>query len=100
MNWKKKTLTTADNELDVAFTGRGSIYAEGTFGGGSLGAYILFREVQNGPLSTSNGFVDQAIDGADIKSIDCPTGAYRLKLEGSTGASVDVYYNGQETKID
>lgn len=89
MAWKKLTLTTADNTARVSFKGRGSIYAEGTFGGGAVGLHIY----ESGVAST--GFLDEAIDGATVKTIDCPSGHYQLDLAGSTGASVDVYYNDQ-----
>ena len=93
--WKKLTLTTASNTERVSFKGRGSIYAEGTFGGGSVGLHIVYSQVDNAVQTVSTGFIDSAIDGNSVKSIDCPSGDYELNLAGSTGASVDIYYNDQ-----
>lgn len=91
--WKKLTLTTAaDNDI-VAFSGRGSIYAEGTFGGGALGAYIVYRADDNGAPTVASGYMDYTLSAAG--TLDLPAGEYQLKLTGSTGASVDVYYNDQ-----
>jgi hypothetical protein len=93
--WQKLTLTTAANTAKVSFKGRGSIYAEGTFGSGAVGLHVVYREVEGGAETISTGFIDDAIDGSTIKSIDCPAGDYQLNLAGSTGATVDVYYNDQ-----
>lgn len=92
--WKKLTLTTAANTQDISFAGRGSIYAEGTFGGGSVQLHIKYIET-TGAYTVSTAFVDSAIDGTTIKSIDCPAGHYQLNLAGSTGASVTVLINDQ-----
>lgn len=95
--WKKTTLTTADNTENVSFKGRGSIYAEGTFGGGSVELHVISyaNNEPNAAKSVATGFLDSAIDGTTIKTIDCPAGDYQLDLSGSTSASVDVYYNDQ-----
>lgn len=93
--WKKITLTTAANTRRIAFQGRGSIYAEGTFGSGAVQLHIVYREESGSAPVVSTGFIDSAIDGSTIKSIDCPAGEYQLNLAGSTGATVDVYINGQ-----
>lgn len=96
MSWKKLELTTANNTANVSFKGRGSIYAEGTFGGGAVELHVLYREVAQGAETAASGFLDDAIDGTTIKTIDCPSGDYQLNLSGSTGATVDVYYNDQD----
>lgn len=96
--WKKVTLTTANNTANVSFTGGGSIYAEGTFGGGSVELHIVYVEKDGGQSTVSSGFIHDAIDGATVKSISCTSGHYQLDLSGSTGASVDVYYNDQVVK--
>jgi len=95
--WKKLTLTTASNTSKVSFKGRGSIYAQGTFGSGAVGLHPITydNDDPNGAPSVASGFIDDAIDGTTIKSIDCPSGDYELNLAGSTGATVDVYYNDQ-----
>ena len=99
--WKKLTLTTASNTSKISFKGRGSIYAEGTFGGGTVRAHLVYYSVDGAAPAVSTGFIDSAIDGTIIKSIDCPSGDYQLNLNGSVGATVDVYYNGQvELSID
>lgn len=95
--WKQLTLTTAGNTGKVSFKGRGSIYAQGTFGSGSVGLHPITYENDdpNGTPSVASGFLDSAIDGTTIKTIDCPAGDYELNLAGSTGATVVVYYNDQ-----
>lgn len=93
--WQKLTLTTADNTYRIAFSGRGSIYAEGAFGGGTIGVHVLHKDGTTGALTASTGFLDDTIDGATVKTKDVPSGQYELNLAGSTGASVDVYYNDQ-----
>lgn len=89
MAWQKLTLTTAANTADVHFQGRGAIYAEGTFGGGLIQLHVKTS------TETATGYVDDRIDGTSIKTIDCPSGDYQLNLAGSTGATVDVFYNDQ-----
>lgn len=91
--WNKITLTTADNTARIGFAGRGSIYAEGTFGSGAIGLHILHEG------TATTGFLDDAIDGSTVKTIDCPRGTYELNLAGSTGATVDVYYNDQHELV-
>lgn len=99
--WNKITLTTADNTKKISFKGRGSVYAEGTFGSGQLELHIVHHSQMGGAATVSTGYIDDAIDGSSIKSIDCPSGDYELQLNGSTGATVDVYYNDQyELGID
>ena len=93
--WKKITLTTANNTGRVSFRGRGSIYAEGTFGGGTVGLKIIYYAIENGPFTVASGFIDDPIDGSVVKSLDCPAGDYQLNLAGSVGATVDVYFNDQ-----
>ena len=97
--WKKVTLTEANPTQDVSFRGRGSIYAEGTFASATVRVYILYQEVENGLKVESSGFLDSAIDGSTIKSIDVPSGHYRLKLNTPSGASVEVYYNDQHELV-
>ena len=98
--WKKLTLTTADNTARVSFKGRGSIYAEGTFGGGTIGLHIVYYAEDNGAATVTTGFLDSAIDGTTIKTIDCPSGDYELNLASSAGATVDVYYNDQVKLVE
>lgn len=93
--WEKLTLTTASNTARLSFAGRGSIYAEGTFGSGSVGLHIVHTDNDTNAETVATGFLDSAIDGTTIKSIDAPSGHYELNLAGSTGATVDVYYNDQ-----
>lgn len=99
MSWKKLTLTTAGNKKRIAFVGKGSIYAEGTFGAGVVEVHIVFKEADGAAASVSTGFIDDAIDGVDVKSKEVPSGHYELVLSGSTGATVDVYCNDQKEGI-
>jgi len=93
--WVKHTLTTASNMVRVSFIKGGSIYAEGTFGGGEIQVKPVYIDsVTNAPLATT-GFLDEAIDGTTVKTKDVPPGHYELDLNGSTGATVDVYTNEQ-----
>lgn len=87
--WRKTALTTALNTLDLSFVGRGSIHAEGTFGGGTV---EIKPKTDDGQIA-SNPFYE--IDGSTTSSADVPSGLYRLELDGSTGASVDIWYNDQ-----
>ena len=80
---------------NLAFRGRGSIYAEGTFGGGVVGIYPIATNEAGGQQTESSDYLDDAINGTSIKSIDCPSGNYAIKLTGSTSASVTVFYNDQ-----
>lgn len=98
MAWEKLTLTTAENTIRLGFGGRGSIYAEGSFGGGSVELHLTYVDV-DGSTQVSTGFIDEAIDGTTIKSIDCPRGTYELQLNGSVGATVDVYINEQFSRV-
>jgi hypothetical protein len=94
--WQKVTLTTAAPTAKVSFAGRGSVYAEGTFGAGIVGLYVTYTNPTTGVVSVSTGYLDSAIDGTLVKTIDCPAGEYQLSLTGSVGATVDVYYNDQK----
>lgn len=92
------TLTTASNTMNVSFKGRGSVFIEGTFGGGAVGVHPRYRAINDSraPLSTTTAFLDDAIDGTTVKSLGVPSGDYVLDLAGSTGASVSVYINDQK----
>lgn len=89
MSWDRVTLTTALNTVDLSFAGRGAIYAEGTFGGGTVQIKL---KTDDGVIST--GF-NWEIDGSSVKSADVPSGLYRIELAGSVGASVVVWRNAQ-----
>lgn len=93
--WNKVTLTTANNTTPLSFKGRGAIYAEGTFGSGQIELHIAYASEPGAAVSISTGYLDDALDGTSIKTIDCPAGDYQLQLTGSTGATVDVYFNDQ-----
>ena len=99
MSWEKFTLTTADNVQRIAFNGRGSIYVEGTFGGGTVQVKPVTINPSTNVKEVSTGFLDDAIDGTTIKSKDVPSGLYAIELNGSTGASVDVYVNNQVEEV-
>ena len=92
--WTTLTLTTADNVANIAFKGRGSVFIDGTFGGGAVEVRPVVIEA-DGTRSTSVGFIDQAIDGATIKSLDAPSGHYQLTLAGSAAGEVTVYLHNQ-----
>lgn len=94
MGWKTLTLTTAANTANVAFAGRGSIFAEGTFGSGSVEIHPIVEPLDNGPQTVSTSSMYE-IDGSVVVSADVPSGHYQLDLAGSTGATVTVYYNDQ-----
>lgn len=87
--WKKIPLSTSTNVIDIGFVGRGSIFVEGSFGGGTIQVKL---KTDTGQLST--GFAYE-LDGADLSSVDVPSGLYRFELVGSTGATVDIWYNDQ-----
>lgn len=87
--WQKSTVTTASNVLDLGFVGRGAIFVEGTFGGGTV---QIKMKTDNGLVTTGFGY---ELDGSTTKSADVPAGLYRLELAGSAGASIDIWYNDQ-----
>lgn len=87
--WQKATVTTASNILDLGFVGRGAIFAEGTFGGGTVQVKM---KTDDGQITSGFGY---ELDGTTTKSVDVPAGLYRLELAGSAGASVDIWYNTQ-----
>lgn len=94
MAWIIKNLTTAANSVDVAFKGRGCLFADGTFGDG----VVELRPISigdDGVKVVSTGFIDTAIDGTDLKSLDVPAGHYRVTLSGSTGADLNIWCNDQ-----
>jgi len=93
--WKKIVTFSVDGTQNVSFRGRGSIFADGTFGGGVLQLHVIARDEQGSAPSVSTGFMDDAIDGSIIKSIDCPSGEYQIQLTGSTSPTVNVYVNDQ-----
>lgn len=93
MGWIINTLTTAAATKNVAFAGGGSIYAEGTFGGGTLEIHPI-ADNTDGTMTTSTSSL-YTIDGSTTVSADLPSGHYQLKLAGSTGATVKVFINDQ-----
>lgn len=93
--WKKLNLTTASDNEKISFVGNGSIYAEGTFGGGTIQIAIVVIDPDNSVPTISSGFLTSVIDGTTVKTVQVPSGLYQLTLSGSTGGDVDVYYNDQ-----
>lgn len=87
--WQKLTVTTAANTADLSFVGRGAIYVEGTFGGGTV---QIKPKLDTGEVSTGFAY---SLDGSTTKTADVPSGLYRLELSGSTGAAVDIWLNAQ-----
>lgn len=96
MSWKTVTLTTAENIQRVAFAGRGSIYVEGTFGGGTV--RIKPIAVDDNVQVVATGFLYE-MDGSTTKSADVPAGHYELELNGSAGATVLVFYGDQQELV-
>lgn len=96
--WRTFNLTTAAPNSGHAFNGRGSIYAEGTFGGGAINIHLVAQNEQNGPKQTSTGAV-RTIDGTNVSDADLPSGEYQISLVGSTGGDVTVYYNDQDENV-
>lgn len=94
MGWKIFELTTASPTKKITFSGRGSVFAEGDFGGGVIGAYPISVDV-SGAETVCTNYIDDVIDGSTIKSIDCPSGYYKFELTGSAGATVNLWYNDQ-----
>lgn len=97
MTWRIITLTTAANTQKVSFAGRGSIYAEGTFGSGILELHPVAQNTDGTQTVSTSSLYD--IDGTTVVSADLPRGTYELDLSGSTGASVNVYYNDQKDQV-
>lgn len=97
--WKITNLTSSATSFDVSFNGRGSIYAEGTFGGGTIQIKPIAADDKYGAKTVATGFIDSAIDGSVVKSRDVPSGTYRVILVGSTGASVNVFHRDQFDQI-
>lgn len=97
MTWRILTLTTAANTAKVSFAGRGSIYAEGTFGSGTLELHPVAKNTDGTESISSGSLYD--IDGTTVVSADVPSGVYQLDLSGSTGATVTVYYNDQKDQV-
>lgn len=97
--WNKQTLTTAANTKTVHFLGRGSVFVEGTFGGGTVKVQLLYRDPTSGVHSTSSTYLGDALNGNTVNSIDLPAGEYVLTLVDSTSGSVDVYYSNQVDTI-
>lgn len=85
--WKKHILTTAEPTLDLGFVGQASIYVEGTFGGGTV---LIFLKTIDGIVSSAAAY---SMDGTTISSTAAPSGLYRITLDGSTGGSVNLWYN-------
>lgn len=99
MMFRVYTLTTANPKMRLGFGSRGSLFAEGTFGGGSLRLYPVGEDDVTKLPVTSTSSLGDAIDGTTVKSMDIPAGAYDLVLEGSTAATVRVYLNEQNLKV-
>lgn len=97
MGWQILNLTTASNTGRVSFSGRGSIYAEGTFGSGTLELHPIAKNADGTEAVSSGSLYD--IDGTTVVSADVPSGHYELDLAGSTGADIDVYYNDQKDQV-
>lgn len=87
--WTKATLTTASNIVDLGFVGRGAIFVEGTFGGGTV---QVKPKTDDGQVATGFSY---SLDGSTTKTVDVPSGLYRFELAGSAGATVDLWYNTQ-----
>lgn len=87
--WLKRTLTTAINTVDLGFVGRGAIFVEGTFGGGSV---LVKPKTDDTQIATNAAWT---MDGSTTTSLDLPSGLYRFELSGSVGATVDLWYNTQ-----
>lgn len=96
MPWQISTLTTAAPTKRVSFVGGGSIYAEGTFGGGALELHpIADADSSNNDVETISTGSLYTIDGATTVSADVPSGHYQLKLANSLAASINVFINDQ-----
>lgn len=96
--WQTVNLTAANLTANVSFRGRGTIYAEGTFDSGTIGAHLLLKGT-DGKYTASTGFINTAIDGT-VKTADLPAGDYQLTIAGGMGSEdVTVYYNDQSDKV-
>ncbi len=89
------TLTTADNTATVSFEGRGSLMFSGTFGGGTI---ELRPVTAQGDVAADAIITDNVIDGSAANSADVPSGVYQITLDGSTGATINVFRNDQSDK--
>lgn len=86
--WEYVQLTTGSPNLDVAFSGRGSVFVDSS---GTIDIYIISGGGTSAKTVSTSPIYQ--INGSTQISADLPSGAYRLALNGAGPAN--VYYNTQ-----
>ena len=92
--WEISNITTASDTVRLKFKGRGSIFPDGDFGGGTVEVYFVSEAPVT--VSTTSAY---SIDGSTVKTADLPAGEYDIVLEGSTGGDINLFWNDQYVKI-
>ena len=93
MSFEIANITTASDTVRIRFDGRGSIFPDGDFGGGTVEIYFVGR---NGTVSSTSAY---SIDGTTIKTADLPFGTYDIVLENSTAGDLDIFYSDQQDLV-
>lgn len=86
--WEYVQLTTGSPNLDVSFSGRGSVFVDSS---GTIDIHIISGDNYSAKTVSSSPIYQ--IDGVTTSSADLPSGFYRLALNGAGPAN--VYYNKQ-----
>jgi len=96
--WNISNITTASDTVRLKFKGRGSIFPDGDFGGGTVEIYFVSTNPATGVIVVSSTSA-YSIDGSTVKAADVPAGEYDIVLANSTAGDVDVFWNDQFTLV-
>lgn len=88
--WNVINLTDANSGAMLEFDAHGSVFVEGSFGGGTVDFYPMgFNNEEGQAVTSSTALV--SLDAANADA-ELPNGKYAVSLNGSTAGDVNLFH--------
>lgn len=88
--WNVKQLTDANNGFEMDFDAHGSVFIDGTVGGGTVDFFLVGKNNETDAKVVSSVAM-VSLDDAN-RDAELPNGKYLIALNGSTGGDVKLFH--------